>query len=399
MPHHPIHTARYTARYTNGQTAAVRPVDIALTIDGLRISAPDAAHVIWPYASIAIDVPVSKTTTRAVLFRRDADGATLTVDDAVFLQALANSAPHLQLGKERWRVAKPGLACGAVAASLIAAIYALDLSPSRAVARAMPDQARMVLGQNVVRTLPVQKTCTNVEGRAALTKIVARLLPNGPVSAEHIQVLDWQLVNALALPGKRIVLTRAIIEQAANAEELAGVIGHEAGHVASFDPEAGLVRYVGLWALVQMVFTGTPGALGNAGVVLAQLAYTRSAEREADNYALGLMRVGAIDPKPMAGFFRRMLSRRSPSTTREKPSESASKFPMQPGDILRSHPSDQDRIAYIEAVPTYPVQPILVAAEFAQLKQICASQPATLPPSPLPLPHIKSTPQASPKLR
>ena len=337
---------------------------VALAETGLTITRAAEPVLVWPYETLAVDVPLTRGRRRAVVFRRHDVPATVVIADNAALRELARRAPHLTLRQERWRTLKPGLAAGVAAAALVAVVYAFDLSPSRALARAMPESARAALGQNVVRTLPVKDVCVAPEGREVLAKIVARLLPDGPVTSADISVLDWSLVNALALPGKRIVLTRAIIEQAASAEELAGIIGHEAGHVASLDPEAGLVRSVGLWALVQMVFTGTPGALGNAGVVLAQLAYTRSAERDADSYALARMRAAKIDPKPMAGFFRRMMARNGGRV------ESGGAF-GRPSDILRSHPSDQERVQRIEAAATYPADPIVTPAEFLTLKGIC----------------------------
>ena len=362
----------YSARFGDGTTAQRVAATVSLTSDGLAVrpvASSGLAPLVWPYTDIRVSEPIRKRSFDAVLSSRAGGRASLYVDDTLLLARLLERAPQIGLGHERWRSARPGLAVGALAFAGYAGIWAFELSPTKAVASMMPAKARMALGDSVIRTMPAGGRCTAAEGTAALGLLTARLMPKGPITADHIVVLDIRmggkpLVNAFAVPGNRLVLTRGIIEQAQSADEIAAVIGHEAGHVIELHPEASLVRSVGFWALVQMVFTGTPGAIGNVGVLLAQLGYTRVAEREADGHALRLMREASISPKGMADFFRRIDTRQPvPKTTQ----------PNAANDILSSHPSNPERIARIEAQAAYAVTPALADGDWQKLRAICAN--------------------------
>ena len=46
-------------------------------------------------------------------------------------------------------------------------------------------------------------------------------------------IINSAMVNAFALPGGHIYLTRGLIERTENGAELAGVLAHEIGHVAA----------------------------------------------------------------------------------------------------------------------------------------------------------------------
>ncbi len=360
----------FAGRYGDGATASRVPASVSLTADGLVIAPAGADAIVWPYADLRASDPLRARTLDAVLSTRKTDPASLYVDDTLFLAALIKRAPHLKLGVVRWRDARAGLVVGAMALAGYASLWIFDLSPTKGVAQMMPQKARAVLGDTVIRTMPAQRQCTGVDAHAVLGKLTQRLMPNGPISADDIIVLDWSLLNAFAVPGGRIVLTRGLLEQAKGPDEIAAIIGHEAGHSIELHPEASLVRSVGFWALVQMVFTGTPGAIGNIGVVLAQLGYTRSAERQADEHALRMMREAHISPSAMADFFRRMESR--------EPTQASDAKAM--SDILSSHPSNPERIARIEGQPAYETTPALSAQDWAVLKSICGVPKIVAPP-------------------
>ena len=94
-------------------------------------------------------------------------------------------------------------------------------------------------------------------------------------------VIDWPLLNAFAAPGEQIVLTHGIISKAESADEIAGVLAHEMGHGIEMHPESGLVRAIGMMAAIDLMLGGSGGTLANFGALLAQLSYTRDAERVA----------------------------------------------------------------------------------------------------------------------
>lgn len=59
------------------------------------------------------------------------------------------------------------------------------------------------------------------------------LISHRPNLKYHIKVVDSPVVNAFAVPGGYIYLTRGILAQFNNEAELVGVIGHEMGHVTA----------------------------------------------------------------------------------------------------------------------------------------------------------------------
>jgi beta-barrel assembly-enhancing protease len=145
-------------------------------------------------------------------------------------------------------------------------------------------------------------------------------------------------------------------------------------------PEAGLVRSIGFWAALQFFMTGSPGVLGNLGATAMQLGYSREAEREADQYAIRMLRDAGISVKPFAAFFKKL-----------DPFGKSGKVPAPPPtgrigsvfDILSTHPAPAERVATIEAVPEYPSTPALTDAEWKSLQTICGPlKPKPIDPKP-----------------
>lgn len=370
-------TDTWTGHLTDGRSARSVEADVSLTRDGIRISGrhTGATPGIWLYEGLSSSVPLRKGTENVVLSTRAMPGASLYVADPAFAVALVKATPHLSVTAARLEGLKPGATVGAAVLAAAISIYALNLSPSKGIASLMPDKARRTLGERVLNSMPVRTVCESEAGRASLSALVQRLAPEDARASERVVVLDWNAVNAFAVPGGRVVLTRAIIQRAASADEIAGVIAHEIGHGAELHPEAGLVRSVGFWALIQMVFTGTPGAIGNAGQILAQLAYSRTSEREADDYALAMLRKARISPKPFAGLFRRLDGNRTPG------SGSSGRLPA--SDLFSTHPATPERIAKIEGQPDYQTTPALTEQQWQSLREICGADAIIPPPPPL----------------
>ncbi len=373
----------WTGSITDGQSAASWPVAVTLLEQGIGLTRPgtDAPSAIWAYADIATAEPVRPGAGDVLVTSKSAPRMTLFVADTRFSAAIAKLAPHTTVRATRFAGIKVGAPVGAVALALTALIYGFDLSPTKTVARMMPEAARERLGRNVLASLPIsqsdKRVCDEPAGRAAVDALARRLMPDVKDPAKKLLVLNWPLVNAFAVPGGQVILTRGIIEKASGPDEIAGVLAHEIGHGIELHPEAGLVRAVGFWALVQMVFTGTPGALGNIGSNLVQLAHNRGFEREADAIAIKMLRDAKISPKAFANFFRRMEGNR-PS----KQDTSRQPFGL-PNDMFDTHPSSPERIRIIEGQPAYAATPALTAEQWQAMRTICrATAPATTTPIP-----------------
>lgn len=117
-------------------------------------------------------------------------------------------------------------------------------------------------------------------------------------------VIDSGMVNAFALPGGHIYLTRGLLEKTENAAELAGVVAHEVGHVAARHGVQKLERQLRTGSLMsmlyQMMLGGEPELLRRSSVELAGALWnasnSREDEEEADRLAVEYLLKAGVDP-------------------------------------------------------------------------------------------------------
>ncbi len=204
------------------------------------------------------------------------------------------------------------------------------------------------------------RICHTPAGDAALAKLLARVDP----SEEKVRagIANMSMVNAVALPGGQVLLFDGLVQQAESAEELAGVLAHEVGHVRERHVMTALLRQFGL----SILLAGADSGVTNGVFGLASMGYSREAEREADEYARARMAEGDISPLGAAGFFERMS---------EEHGDNAD-TPALAG-WLASHPSSGERAeAYRDAADDDArYTPVLTPEEFAALKSMCEEDP------------------------
>jgi beta-barrel assembly-enhancing protease len=367
MPSSATPLGQISGRFSDGKSAASHDAIIAFTPAGLALTIDGQPGPVWAYGDLKAATPVAASSHNILLSPKADPDATLFVSDVGFCGPLLKHAPHLSVAAERWRVLKPGLAVGATALSIAIAAWALDFSPTKGIASLIPNKARTALGSAVVDGMVgTRRICRDPAGIIALDKLHARLLPTAVTGKDRIIVVDWNLVNAFAVPGGQVVVTRAIIDKASSADEVAGVIGHELGHGLALHPETGLVRGLGFWAVLQFFATGSPGMLSDIGATAMQFSYTRAAEREADQYAVRLLRESGVSSKPFAGFFKKL----DPDGQIEKAPTPSGRFGGIK-DIFSTHPDPAERMATIQALPDYPATPALSDADWKALQGIC----------------------------
>lgn len=203
------------------------------------------------------------------------------------------------------------------------------------------------------------RRCASPGGDEALAALVRRLTgAEGSIDSLRLTVFEMGVTNAWALPGNRIVLTRDLIERAGDADELAGVLAHEIGHIRSRHAEMQIIREIGVSALLEL------GSGGGMTGMLAVLRYSREAEREADAIAADLLIQADIDPQALTRFLERM---------RRIEGEASPGLFTRILDMMSTHPVTAERIA---AVPPLPpgtaVRPALSPAQWRDLRAICA---------------------------
>jgi predicted Zn-dependent protease len=128
--------------------------------------------------------------------------------------------------------------------------------------------------------------------------------PNLPWS---FTVVDQPAVNAFALPGGFIYITRGILPYLDNEAELAGVLGHEIAHVTARHAAQQMTRAslggIGLTALGIFVPSTQPfGSLASAGLGVAFTKFSRDDERESDRVGMEYAARGGWDPTGVPEF-------------------------------------------------------------------------------------------------
>lgn len=138
------------------------------------------------------------------------------------------------------------------------------------------------------------------------------------------QVVNSNVVNAFALPGGYIYVNRGVIERAANASELVGVMSHEVAHVVERHGIEQVQRAqnanLGLSLLYGVLLGRNPGGLEQIGIQAGGSAvfasYGRGAEREADLRGVEFMTRAGYNPQGMVSFFNKLLAERQRNPSR-----------------------------------------------------------------------------------
>jgi len=363
----PVASGSY-CRFTPGRSAT--PVDGTALLGpvGVEIDVgPGQPRRVWHYAGLKTAEPIRPNAIDVLLFSLDEPGASLFVQGRDFAANLNDRAPHLSARSLTKRRCLWGVIIAAILIAVIVASFAAGWSPIKSIAGSLPETWRQRLGDAARESMTEgHKQCADPAGLAALARLTDRLSKAAPVAAPfNVRVYDWPLMNAFAVPGSQIVLTKGLIDTAETPDEVAGVLAHEMGHGIEMHPETAVLRSIGLAAAIQIILGGgAGGGLANAGVMLAQLGYSRDAEREADRHAYELLKGAAISPKGLANFFIRV-------TKKEAENPGAANSPA--FNWLRTHPPAAERARLAREQPDYPAAPALDAASWQALKSICTT--------------------------
>lgn len=135
------------------------------------------------------------------------------------------------------------------------------------------------------------------------------LISHRPRLAYKVKVLDSPVVNAFAVPGGYIYLTRGILAQLNSEAELAGVIGHEMGHItARHSASQQSKQTLGQIALIGGMIASEKFAeyaqYAQQGMELLFLKFSRDDERQADNLGVEYSSKIGYDAHQMAEFFK-----------------------------------------------------------------------------------------------
>lgn len=157
-------------------------------------------------------------------------------------------------------------------------------------------------------------------------------------------------INAFALPGGQIFVTTGLLGALNSEAQLAGVLGHEVGHVvarhgaehlAKQQLGAILINAVGIAASDDLQSGRQAAAIAQAVSQLVDLRYGRADELESDRLGLEFMTAANYDPRGIVELMEIFESAQSRG---------------RPPEFLSSHPSPENRIVRLEEMirATYP---------------------------------------------
>jgi len=157
----------------------------------------------------------------------------------------------------------------------------------------------------------------------------------------HFVAVNEDSVNAFALPGGYLFITKGMLEKLESESQLASIWAHETVHVVARHSSAAMSNQIGIDILLSTVISEqTPRSVSTVANLTRQivsLRYSRSDEREADLAGLDYMVRAGYNPYGMVETMQ-MLERQGKTGSIE---------------FLSTHPIPESRIAYLtESIQT-----------------------------------------------
>lgn len=199
----------------------------------------------------------------------------------------------------------------------------------------VPPAVEQQLGALIVPIYQQQAEAS--ETQIALNQLLDRLeahLPPKQKRDHQVLYIPQPVVNALAIPGDRIILYKGLLAQMESENALAMVLGHELGHFAHRDH----LRQLGRGILLQVVVAGVLGDVGSLQAIalsgataLTDAQFSQSQEYNADEFGLALLQQTYGQVAGATDFFARL-----------------SQEEMVNVDFLATHPGSEKRIQRLE---------------------------------------------------
>lgn len=176
-------------------------------------------------------------------------------------------------------------------------------------------------------------------------RIVSRsAAADSPYQYEFHLLADTETINAFALPGGQVFITRALYDRLATEDELAGVLGHEIGHVvgrhgAEHVAKAKLTEGLTGAAVVATYDPNHPSSRQVAQMAalvgqLINMRFGRQDELESDDLGVCFMAEAGYDPQAMVSVMEILAATRQG---------------QQPPEFFSTHPNPDNRIAEIQS--------------------------------------------------
>jgi beta-barrel assembly-enhancing protease len=347
-----------TRRFLDGLSARSRSVSVSPQNAGLSLYG-DGIEKLWPWASL-------KWADKSAL------RLTSTLEDDARLELLAGDVdawlgPAPQLGQNAARKSLFKLVGGlTIAAGGVFALVFFGI-PAAAVplARATPASVELQLADSIEAQFRLAfKTCQapGSSGAIALKRVGDQLAAGADLGFPiDIRVTNVPIMNAFALPGGRVWVTRGLIDEAESPDELAAVLSHEIAHVENHDVLVNVYRALGFGLILDAVVGGGSGAgqqLVMLGANVTDMKHSREVEARSDLRGMQLLNKAGLDSRGMAVFFGRLAKMEGDSTISKVTG------------LVASHPASVGRATIVRA-QAKAGQTAMTPVEWQSLRQMC----------------------------
>lgn len=322
------------ALYFDGKTSRVH--NVMLSVEAGIASISGDAERTCPIGDLRVSER-ARNTSRKVTFP---DDAYLEIHDVRAFDTLLADTGHqdsvVVRMQQSWRGAL--IAFFATAAILtLGYLYGLPVA-AEVIAKALPAKVERSISSGMLdfldrRILSASKLPAARQN--TITSHFKRLLPPTEGAPDYTIIFRKSSIgpNAFALPSGQIILTDELVGLMENDEQIMGVLAHELGHLHERHLMRRIVQSSAIGAVATVIFGDVSAIIANIPTLMLDMKYSRDAEREADDYAIAMMRKNGISLVHLAGGFERLKTKGGDSSS-----------------YLSSHPSATERIGRIQNV-------------------------------------------------
>jgi Zn-dependent protease with chaperone function len=316
----------------------------------------------WPYEWIrradSSDGRIRLRTTNG------SDLARLVLTDQTFARSVLEACPRLEQDDPASTTSTGRIIFWSLAAAtslILIGLFGIPLIAER-LTPLIPASFERRLGEmtdSQVTAIFDATPCQSPDGVRAFGKLIDDLQKTTGLSVPiTATVVRSGVPNAIALPGGKVYLFRGLLDKANSADEVAGVLAHELGHVKHRDSVRILLQAGGTSFLLGLLLgdvTGSGAAIFAARTLL-DASHSRGAETAADDVAIEAMNKLGRSPQPMGELLLRITGKEDRGLL----------------NFIASHPLSEARLQRMAASPpAVPGPPLLDATEWTALKQIC----------------------------
>lgn len=225
--------------------------------------------------------------------------------------------------------------------------FAEEPRGSRAIYNNFTDAEEMAMGRNAAEDVDkTQPILDDPELTGYLDRVGQQVAASSQRKAleYHFKIVNSPSVNAFSLPGGYVYVNRGLMEVVETESELAGVLGHEVGHVVGFHSMNDVARR---WLVDRVMYEGKKAGLvqdkeiqnviehyGGTALLFVNRKFSREEENEADLLGIYNAERSGWDPSGLITFLNRLAGGSGQDLYQQ---------------LLRNHPLPEERVKNLTA--------------------------------------------------